>query len=72
MGASAGQGGTRLAQTAWLPTLRTLGTRPWFGKQLYVPGAASVFDAEGALVDEKIRKLLGDFMAGFARFIAAG
>jgi len=29
MGATPGGGGTRLAQTAWLPVLRTLGTRAW-------------------------------------------
>jgi len=69
MGATPGGGGTRLAQTAWLPVLRTLGTRAWFGKQLYVAGAAQVFDAEGRLVDEKINKLLSEFMAGFAAFV---
>jgi NAD(P)H-dependent FMN reductase len=69
MGATPGGGGTRLAQTAWLPVLRTLGTRAWFGKQLYVAGAALVFDAEGRLVDEKIKKLLSELMAGFAAFV---
>jgi NAD(P)H-dependent FMN reductase len=69
MGATPGAGGTRLAQTAWLPILRTLGTRPWFGKQLYVAGAGQVFDAEGRLVDEKIRKHVSEFMAGFAGFV---
>src|SRR5207244_3604382 len=58
MGATPGMGGTRLAQSAWLPVLRTLGTRAWFGKQLYVAGASKVFDAEGALVDDKIRTVL--------------
>jgi hypothetical protein len=58
-----------LAQTAWLPILRTLGTRPWFGKQLYVAGAGQVFDADGRLVDEKTRKLVSEFMAGFAEFV---
>ncbi len=67
MGATPGQAGTRLAQAAWLPVLRTLGTRPWFGKQLYVSSAASVFDGEGNLVDEKVRKLLGEYLAGFAK-----
>ena len=58
IGATPGGGGTRLAQAAWLPVLRTLGTRPWFGKQLYVASAGQAFDAEGRLADEKIRKLL--------------
>jgi len=69
MGATPGAGGTRLAQAAWLPVVRTLGMRPWFGKQLYVASAAQVFDGEGRLVDDKIRKLLGEFMAGFAGFV---
>jgi chromate reductase len=69
MGATPGAGGTRLAQAAWLPVLRALGTRPWFGKQLYVAGAAQVFDAEGRLVDERIKKLLSEVMAGFAAFV---
>lgn len=66
LGATPGGGGTRMAQAAWLPVLRTLGTRLWSGRQLYVAGAAQVFDAEGRLVDEKIRRLLSEFMAGFA------
>jgi len=36
MGASPGGFGTILAQAAWLPVLRTLGTRPWFGGRLMV------------------------------------
>lgn len=71
LGATPGSGGTRLAQAAWLPVLRTLGTRPWFGKQLYVAGAAKVFDGEGRLVDAKIDKLLTELMAGFAAFVVA-
>jgi len=48
-----------------------LGARVYFGKQLHVATAAKVFDAEGALIDEKVRKLLAEFMAGFADFVAA-
>lgn len=69
MGATPGMGGTRFSQSAWLPTLRTLGTRTWFGKQLYVASAGKVFDAEGALIDEKVKSLVTEFMAGFATFI---
>lgn len=71
MGATPGLGGTRLAQNAWLAVLRTLGTRPYCGKQLYVAGAGQVFDTDGRLVDEKVRKLLSEFVAGFARFLGA-
>ena len=69
MGATPGRGGTRLAQNAWLPVLRTLGTRAWFGEQLYVAGAGQVFDGDGKLVDEKVKKLLSAFMAGFVAFV---
>jgi len=69
MGATPGRGGTLLAQTAWLPVLRTLGTRPWFGQRLLVSSASKVFDGSGNLVDEQVRKQVQDFMAGFAQFI---
>lgn len=69
MGASAGGSGTVLAQAAWLPVLRTLGTRPWFGGRLLVPRAGNVFDDDGALVDEDIRERLGDFVRGFVEFV---
>lgn len=72
MGASSGRGGTRLSQAAWLPVLKTLGTRPWFGKQLYVADSGQVFDANGILVDERVRKLLTEFMAGFVAFVNEG
>ena len=69
MGATPGSGGTILAQSAWLPVLRTLGTRPWFGARLLVSGAGKVFDAAGNLVDEHVRSQLKSFMAGFEQFI---
>ncbi len=70
MGATPGMGGTRLSQAAWLPVLRALGTRVWAGKQLYVAGAAKAFDGEGNLVDDTLRRLLAEFVAGFAGFAA--
>lgn len=69
MGATPGPGGTRLAQAAWLPTLRALGTRPWFGGQLYVPKAGEVFDEDGNLVDEQVRERLKRFLEGFVAFV---
>ena len=72
MGATPGMGGTRLAQAAWLPVLRALGTRVWSGKLLHVTGAAQAFDAEGRLVDEKVRQLLSELMTGFAAFVGGG
>ncbi len=68
IGASPGGFGTILAQNAWLPVLRTLGTRPYFGGRLMVSRAGSVFDAEGRLVDEAARRNLAAFLAGFAAF----
>jgi NAD(P)H-dependent FMN reductase len=72
MGATPGRNGTILAQAAWLPILRTLGTRPFFGGRLTVSGAKDAFDEEGRLVDEQIRGQLGRFMAGFEAFITKG
>jgi chromate reductase len=69
IGASPGGYGTVLAQTAWLPTLRTLGTRPWFGGRLLVARASHIFNDAGELVDETVRNQLRDFLRGFAAFI---
>ncbi|MFO7276782.1 MAG: NADPH-dependent FMN reductase [Pseudomonadota bacterium] len=72
MGASPGRFGTIQSQRAWLPVLRTLRTRPWFGPPLYVSNADRVFDANGTLVDADVRERLREFLAGFAQFVAAG
>ncbi len=70
LGASPGGFGTILAQEAWLPVLRTLGTRPWFEGRLMLSRAQSVFDANGNLTDEATRQRLAQFIAGFAVFAA--
>ena len=72
MGATPGQGGTILAQSAWLPVIRTLGMRPWFGSRLQVSGASRVFDANGNLIDDEIRERLRGFIAGFEKFCRGG
>jgi chromate reductase len=72
MGATLGRGGTTLSQAGWLPVLRLLGTRPWFGKQLQVSGAGTVFDADGELVDAATRERLAAFVAGFAAWVSEG
>ena len=69
MGASPGGFGTILSQNAWLPVLRTLGTRPWFGGRLMVSRAQSVFDEAGNLKDEAIKKQLTEFLRGFSEFV---
>jgi NAD(P)H-dependent FMN reductase len=69
MGASPGASGTILSQNAWLPVLRTLGIKPWFGGRLLVPRAQTVFDEHGSLKDEAIKKQLEKFLNGFVEFI---
>jgi chromate reductase len=71
MGASPGRFGTLLSQTAWLPVVRTLGMRPWYGASLYLSAANKMFDETGALTDAASRERLADFIRGFAEFAAA-
>jgi len=69
IGASPGGFGTMLAQSAWLPVLKTLGTRPWNGGRLLVSQAAQRFDGGGSLTDETLRTQLRGFLQGFGAFI---
>jgi NAD(P)H-dependent FMN reductase len=68
IGASPGGFGTILSQNAWLPVLRTLGTRPWFEGRLLVSHAAAIYDEAGELIDAGIREKLREFLAGFVGF----
>lgn len=68
-GASPGNFGTLLAQEAWLPVMRTLGTVPWFGAKLMVSRAGTVIQ-DGKIADEATEKKLRDFITGFAAFVA--
>lgn len=70
IGATPGLGGTGLAQVAWLPVLRTLGTLPFFGARVLVSGAAKAFDDRGELIDEAARRQLERYMARFSEFVA--
>jgi NAD(P)H-dependent FMN reductase len=71
IGASPGGFGTVLAQTAWLPVLRTLGMNLWTGGgRLAVSRAGKVFDGNGAIVDDTIRQQLRDFVSGFVVFVS--
>jgi NAD(P)H-dependent FMN reductase len=58
--------GTRLAQQAWLPVLRFLKTRPWFGQSLYVDHAGQRFDEHNRLTDDPTRAQLRAVVTGFA------
>lgn len=69
MGATPGRAGTILAQNAWLPILKTLGTHPYFGGRMMVSGAGKAFDPEGKLVDESAREQLQKFLSGFLEWI---
>jgi chromate reductase, NAD(P)H dehydrogenase (quinone) len=69
IGATPGSFGTAFSQTAWLPTLRLLKMQIWFGDMLWVGQAMNVFDSQGELIDESVRKRLAGYMAGFCRFV---
>ena len=72
IGTSPGRFGTVLSQTAWLPVLRVLGTRAWFGGRVAVPRARAVFDESGALKDAEVGELLRQFLAGYVAFVRGG
>ncbi len=69
IGASPGGFGTVSAQTAWLPVLRTLGTRPYFGGRMVVSHAHRAFDDDGEMTDAVTKDRLRDFMRGFVEFV---
>lgn len=69
IGASPGHFGTILAQDSWLPVLRTLGTKPWFGGRFMASRASGLFDDDGQLSDDAIRSRLTHFLAGFVGFV---
>ncbi len=69
MGASPGGFGTVLSQDAWLPVLRALGTRPWFGGRLLVSRAHGIFDDAGRITDEALKNQIRQFVHGFAAFV---
>ena len=71
IGATPGPGGTALAQAAWLPVLRTLGTLPYFGGRMLVSSAGKVFGDDGVLHDAGVRAQLEKYMSGFAAFVGS-
>ncbi len=68
MGATPGSFGTDRAQTAWLPVLRALKMRPWFGGRLMLSKAGDAVE-DGRLADEDERGKVAGFVEGFAGFI---
>ncbi|CAE6841260.1 NADPH-dependent FMN reductase [Paraburkholderia domus] len=71
IGTSPGGFGTVMAQAAWLPVLRALGTYQWFGRRLLVPRAGQVFDESMSVADADVREQLRAFIAGFCEFVQA-
>lgn len=72
MGASPGGFGTVLSQNVWLPVLRTLRMRPWFGGRLLVSRAGNACDGAGELTDDQVREQLRQFVEGFSVFARGG
>jgi chromate reductase len=70
IGATPGPGGTSLAQAAWLPILRTLGTLPFFGGRVMISSAAKAFDEQGNLIDPTARAQVEKYISAFAQFVA--
>ena len=69
IGASPGGFGTVLAQNAWLPVVRTLAMRPYFGGRLVLSHAHRAFDDDGEMTDAVTKDRLRDFMRGFVEFV---
>lgn len=58
-----------ITQNAWLPVLRTLGTRPWFEGRLLVSRAQHFFNESGEMVEEAACKQHRDFLIRFIEFV---
>lgn len=69
IGASPSGFGTLLSQSHWLPVLRTLKTRLWTDGRMMVSRANTLMDMNGEISDPATLKLVGDFVAGFARHL---
>lgn len=57
------------SQDALLSVLRAFGNDFWMGGRLMVSRAGTVFDADGNLVDDKIREQLQAFVRGLVEFV---
>ncbi|RZJ09592.1 MAG: NAD(P)H-dependent oxidoreductase [Rubrivivax sp.] len=69
MGATPGGGGTVQSQDALLTVLRAFGNDFWMAGGMMVSQAGTVFDAEGHLMDDKLRERLKRFVEGFVAFV---
>ena len=71
VGATPGRGGTRMAQIAWLPVLRTLSAQPFVSAHIAFAEAGKLFDGDGMLADERAKSQLSDYLAHFVDFALA-
>jgi chromate reductase len=62
MGASTGRMGTVRAQLAWRQVFAYTESYVLLKPEVLVSGAAAAFDQEGRLVDEAVRKLVGELL----------
>lgn len=69
VGATPGGFGTVQSQDALLSVLRAFGNDFWMGGRLMVSKAGTVFDADGQLIDDKVRVQLQQFVEGFVGFV---
>lgn len=69
IGATMGGFGTVQSQDALLTVLRAFGNDFWMGGQVMVSKAHAAFDADGHLVDDKLREQLQHYMHGFVDFV---
>jgi NAD(P)H-dependent FMN reductase len=69
IGATPGGFGTVQSQEAILSVFRTFGSDFWMGGRVMVSKAGTVFDADGKLVDDKVREQLQHFVTGFVAFV---
>lgn len=69
MGASPGGFGTVMAQSGWLPVLKTLGVQHWSGGRVLASKAHQLFSEQGVISDDRMRDQLKGFVQSFAEFV---
>lgn len=69
LGASPGNFGTVLSQSAWLPVFRILGADFWSGTRFALPRANNVIGANGDITDKATQELLAKFVGGFVAYV---
>jgi NAD(P)H-dependent FMN reductase len=70
VGATTGQGGTMLAQAAWLSVFEALGLVPFFRARVTLSNAARVFDEQGRIADTAVAERVQKYITSFSHFIS--